>query len=228
MLKNLLFDTCPMLVHAQTGSRQGPTWQSLVASATSLIPVNDADVKLLLYSDRVEPSLMEGHYLYHGVGFSNLCRGEFMGQKYRHALKLKALLDYMAGGSPCKYVLFTDADDVLWWGRTSEMVKRFERIGKPILFNADLEHWPHLCPTGRAEIQLTDSPFQFLNAGVVLFEAAKFPKLEWKDIEDQAFWKREYVAHPDLIGIDHHCEIFQTLRLLNPALISVDFNTLSA
>jgi len=128
-------------------------------------------------------------------------------------LKLREVHDFLFRTNirPRDIIVFTDAYDVAYTGKLTQVVDRFRRFSTPIVFGC--EKYCNPDPEERSKYPYTDSEFPFLNSGLFVGEAwalrhsmSGYVYLDKHD--DQRFWTQAFFQHPDLISLDYNNELF--------------------
>jgi len=134
-------------------------------------------------------------------------------EKDRH---LKAFLETVADD---EVVLFTDGYDVIFVASAEEILLKFRKFGKSIVFSAETNCWPDPDLSARYG-QSHSTIYRYLNSGGFIGEAGAIKKMlhgpaladdvrfPWSN---QYYWTLRYLHHADVIGIDNGCEIFCTM-----------------
>lgn len=112
---------------------------------------------------------------------------------------------------PNDIILFSDAFDVAYVGEKQELISRFEKFTKPIVFGAE-----KLCsPDKNLEGSYPPSPtdFRFLNSGGFIGRVWALRRCmsdyAYSDlVEDQRFWTKKFLENLDLIELDYENRIF--------------------
>jgi len=130
-------------------------------------------------------------------------------------VKLREVYDFIFDDdrSPNDIVLFTDAYDVYYCGNLETLLERYREFGKPIVFGAEVYCSP--IPARAADYPAADKThfFPYLNSGMFIGRVdalrACMRDYQYKDAQDdQIFWTDQYLAHPDLITLDHENRLF--------------------
>ena len=128
-------------------------------------------------------------------------------------------------------ILFTDAYDVVYCGTQREIIERFEKMNKPIIFGAEKHCNPD--PGRASEYAFTSTEFPYLNSGMFIGRVWALRKciLEYqyndKD-DDQRFWTTMFFENPDLIGLDYINELFLNTVDMNERFFFLDKDNLIA
>ena len=141
-------------------------------------------------------------------------KGEGGGQKIN---LLKEELDkYSAEELENTLILFTDCYDVIVCGSPSEVVNKFKKFRKPIIFSAEKYCWPDksLESTYEKINKGIASNYKFLNSGGFIGWAKNIHSIlsQVEDSsDDQLFYTQKFLKSNDML-LDNYCEIFQTLN----------------
>jgi hypothetical protein len=108
-------------------------------------------------------------------------------------------------------ILFTDAYDVVYSGTQREIIERFEKMNKPIIFGA--EKYCNPDPDREENYKFKDTEFPYLNSGMFIGRVWALRKciLDYQyndNDDDQRFWTTMFFENPDLIGLDYINELF--------------------
>lgn len=166
---------------------------------------------------------------------------EFSGKWTTHRIKDLCLLAYVKQLPPDEIILFTDGYDTLLSCSEDEILEKYRKFKKPLVFTAERNCWPYAGLSARFPASAT--PARFLNcggfigkAGVIAFLLRKYPsppsynffrKLRWKvervvsgkqsdpDViykwSNQYYWSHVFLKNQDLIALDYNSEIFLEL-----------------
>lgn len=224
-IQNTMFDTYPLVFHAQGKMHKNPLWEFV--SNTYYSPKKDCErLDIITWNSRVRNDFLKQNGKQLGIFEESLgtLRHTVLGQdatQWYNRMKLTSAADYLAG-SKFEFTLGADSSDVLLRGEPSEILERFLSMDCDMLFNAELHCWPDsLDPAIKAfeESVASDHAFKYLNGGVWIgktafckevFERGK--KLGQGPGSEQAILKQVYKEFYPRIKLDHRCEIFQTLN----------------
>jgi len=128
-------------------------------------------------------------------------------------------------------ILFTDAYDVVYCGTQREIIERFEKINKPIIFGAEKQCNPD--PGRASEYAFTSTEFPYLNSGMFIGRVWALRKCilayQYNDKDDdQRFWTTCFFENPDLIGLDYINELFLNTVDMNERFFFLDKDNLIA
>jgi GR25 family glycosyltransferase involved in LPS biosynthesis len=129
----------------------------------------------------------------------------------KFGMKLRLVKDYLSKCNSEDILLFTDAWDVLVFGTKEEVLERYKKFNKSIIFNAEKFCWPD---EGRKnEYDTLTEEFPFLNSGGYIGKVKDIARFldnynNEEDIDDQRFWTDQYMKNRDIIGLDHKNDIF--------------------
>ena len=119
---------------------------------------------------------------------------------------------------PDDIVLITEAFDVVLVGDIDTVIKRYVAMNVPVVFGAENGCWPitPLCD----QLPFKGSPTRGLNSGTILGRAKYFRSLMAdyvfdEGFDDQRYCMGKYIAHPDVIGLDHDRQLFLTLSWMS-------------
>jgi len=108
-------------------------------------------------------------------------------------------------------VLFTDAYDVIYCGNVNEIVKRFLKFDRPIVFGCEKNCSPD--PQRHIEYSYKDTEFPYLNSGLYIGRVWALRQLmvgySYDDThDDQRYWTTHFLKNPDLITLDYNNSLF--------------------
>jgi len=114
-------------------------------------------------------------------------------------------------------ILFTDGNDAIMMANEEEILKKYHRVGKELVFSTETVCWPD--PELASQYPVMESgPYRFLNSGGFLGRAGTIREFLEDDVSgesgfsgsNQYLWTKRYFNHPDRIGLDTRCQIFHT------------------
>jgi hypothetical protein len=141
-------------------------------------------------------------------------------------VKLKEVRDFLARDdiSDDDIVLFTDAYDVIYFGERDEIVRRYLKFSKPIVFGCETTCNP--IPAYEKYYTHKSCEFPFLNSGLfigrahALRQCVRDYNYNDKD-DDQAFWTVQFLeTNKDLIELDYNNELFLNTYGVDLSLIN--------
>lgn len=112
-------------------------------------------------------------------------------------------------------VLFSDSYDVIVNANKQEVLEKYSKFGKSILFSGEMSCWP--IKTLEDFYPKTESKYRFLNSGGFIGNAKNILDIisirKIEDYEDdQLYFTKCFLSSNYDIKIDYSCEIFQTLN----------------
>jgi hypothetical protein len=139
-------------------------------------------------------------------------------------LKLKLMRDYVFSLDVNDVVLFIDAYDVFFTGKSDDILERFDSFEKPIVFGSETS----CSPDGSLgeKYPPSSTEFRFLNSGLTIGKVWALREC-FKDyvyvdeINDQLWWSHKFLERQDLIELDYNNRIFLNCYSLNRHDISV-------
>jgi len=142
-------------------------------------------------------------------------------------VKLREVSDYLKNPD-LNYddiVLFTDAYDVVYCGTQKEIIEKYLKINKPIIFGAEKQCNPD--PKRASEYAFTSTEFPYLNSGMYIGRVWALRKCflayQYNDKDDdQRFWTTQFFENPDLIGLDYTNELFLNTVDMNERFFFLD------
>lgn len=113
-------------------------------------------------------------------------------------------------------IFFTDGNDALLMCSEEEMLDKYYKAGKELVFSAESGCWPDEGLAQRYPPAATQ--YRYLNSGGFIGKAGVVKKLladdGWQDQNhiksNQYLWVKRYFTHPDKIMLDTGCSIFHT------------------
>ena len=132
--------------------------------------------------------------------------------------KIRAVYQAVCDHADKDYVLFLDSRDTLPLADNDVIIERFESLGVPWVFNAEVAVWPPDAVRQQRYGERT-SPWWFLNSGMHMgstqymretlerWGAADVPYR----VDDQAWYADHFLDEPDVVHLDRGCKLFQTL-----------------
>lgn len=108
-------------------------------------------------------------------------------------------------------ILFSDAYDVAFCGTQQEVLSRFSTFQKPIVFGC--EKYCNPMPSLASHYAIRNTEFPYLNSGLFIGRVNALRTCMEGYIyddrhDDQLFWTRKFIAHPDLIELDYDNKLF--------------------
>jgi len=108
-------------------------------------------------------------------------------------------------------VLFTDAYDVIYYGNQEEIIRRYLKLNKPVVFGC--EKFCNPIPSYASKFDFKDTEFPYLNSGLFIGRVYALRKCmenyKYEDKhDDQVFWMDAFFKYPDLIGLDYKNSLF--------------------
>tara|TARA_B110000967_G_C18730476_1_gene482333 strand:- start:200 stop:880 length:681 start_codon:yes stop_codon:yes gene_type:complete len=128
-------------------------------------------------------------------------------------VKLKEVYNFVQDDKldEMELVLFTDAYDVVYYGRFDEILRRYEEMKIPILFGSETECNPKPELAGRYKEK--EKEFAYLNSGLFIGRVKELRECmkgyEYNDKhDDQLFWTYKLLENPDKIKLDYENRVF--------------------
>jgi|GEM_PF-1657282 len=128
-------------------------------------------------------------------------------------------------------VIFTDGYDTMFLSGVEEILMKYSRFGKDLLFSAETTCWPDADLL--SAYPETTSPFRYLNSGGFIgkagfikscldehLETDSIAKYPWSN---QIYWTERYLKNKDKIALDTGCEIFCTLASVVDMEIGIQY-----
>ena len=151
--------------------------------------------------------------------------------------KMRWLQGHVASLAPESVVAFVDAYDVLALGAASQTLARFLRFQTPVVFSGEV----NCAPDKSASLLYgdRDRPLPFLNSGSFVGRAGAItcmlqevlediamhhtlsPELTMADVDDQRWFTRYHLRHPNIAPIDNQGTIFHSLHAVDVGTLQV-------
>ena len=150
--------------------------------------------------------------------------------------KLEAAHSYVKALPSSDIILFTDAFDVLFTEKLSNINEKFitlsNKTNSKIIFSAECGCWPHVMEDKNIcliKYPKSPTPYRYLNSGtwigyaenseIMLREIIKEAGSDFKNANDQKLVADMYINHKYGIKLDFYSEIFQSMHMtLDPPL----------
>jgi hypothetical protein len=158
--------------------------------------------------------------LYPSAKLYNLDLVVLLNKQYNsHRCKDHMLYEYLKSVDEQEVIFFTDGYDTMFLASEEEILNKFYKIDKELLFSAEITCWPdsslsQMYPS-------TGSPFKYLNSGGFIGTARSIKRclednlqsdlVEKYNWSNQIYWTEQYLKNSSWIGLDTGCEIFCTL-----------------
>lgn len=127
-----------------------------------------------------------------------------------------ALRTYLEELDDEEVILFTDAHDTIMMAGEDEIMEKYARFGKPLVFSAETRSWPD---DNMAKLypKVSDSDHRYLNSGGFVGAVGAIKSMLDEDVGEipEAFafsnqyrWALRFLANPELFALDTRCELF--------------------
>lgn len=237
MLVNRLFDTKPLIVHAQGQEVYSPHWRPITdrffASPSRTIG-SAPDLTILTWNSRPDHKGIFERSLDHlGVPHAVLGRGqcEWVNSRHKPALAAEALERIGT-----EYVLGVDSWDAIALGDPRRLVDTFiTSFSCDLVFNAGKVNWPDLPRFREFERSIpnaAESEFRYLNGGAWIGKASfcrtffahasRMDPLAEKPSSEQGILKQLFPEYFPRVCLDYRCEMFQTLQFVFKPILEFD------
>lgn len=141
-------------------------------------------------------------------------RYNFKTRRFKDHL-LKAYLENVSND---ELILFTDGYDAIFMAGEDEIMAKFHRAGKELVFSTETNCWPDSSLAGKYPSEISGSPYKYLNSGGFIGKAGIIKDLMNDDSftseifpeSNQYLWTEAFLRNPDRIGLDTRCDIFCT------------------
>lgn len=237
VLKNTMFDTYPVVFHAQGKEIFSPHWPVILRwffDSDSVVCSPDPRLTIVTWNHHAyRRGVFEKSLAHLGLSALVLGRGvkHWVNSLHKPRLVLEALKTIRS-----EYVLAVDGFDAIALRNPAEIIERFETdFSCDLLFNAGKVCWPQLerfRTFERSIPEATTSPFRYLNGGAWIgrtqfcrgfFEAvAATPALEGWPQSEQGLLKQRFPDWYPGVSLDYRCRIFQTLQYVFDPIFEVE------
>jgi hypothetical protein len=236
MLVNLVFNTCPLVVHAPGFLRHKPYWQEIQDAFFATPPARlggTEDLTILTWNNGHEAmGILERSLDHLGVPCVVLGRGvrDWVNSRDKPRLTAAAL-----DSVETKYVMGVDSRDAIFIGHPRLVLERFRReFDCELVFSADRMNWPNLGEFRRFEDSLPGaqaSDFRYLNSGAWVgrtefcrefFAAAvETPPVADAPEADQGILKQLFQTFHPRVQLDYRSSMFQNIGFVFDSVLSV-------
>lgn len=169
--------------------------------------------------------------------YTTICWGkEWKGSGY--GMRMQDTLDYINNSAYDEdLILYLDGYDVMVVGELKELVEKFNKFNKDIIFAAEKSLWPDISIEWAKLIPQPHQSNPYLNAQFLgkAKEVKKMLKQAHKHLsaDDQGEFTHYFLNHQDTCDLDYNCDIFQCLNktnvekdfTINNRVINKEFNT---
>ncbi len=234
MIHNNLFDTNPLIVHAQGKIEFSPLWEKILVKPIPIVLDNRLDIitwnsgkRNNINCNKTLGTFEKSCELF---GFTPTVLGKDYGSRWYNRLKIDCTIKYLST-SRCLYTMGCDSSDVLLLGNPNDILGLFLEMDCDLLFNAELVYWPEKPDLREFEEKIGIGPFFYFNSGVWIgrtdfcLEFYKKAK-EYSDItlhnpfSEQVCTKQAYKEFYPKVKVDHTCKVFQTLNRVFADMLS--------
>lgn len=232
MLLNLLFNTTPVVVHAQGRHEYKPYWQPIKERFFSSAPRNIGaipDLTILTWNNGHEAmGLLERSLDHLGVPCMVMGNGieDWVNSRDKPRLTLEAVNSIQT-----KYVSGVDSRDAIFIEHPRLIIERFEQeFSCDLVFSADRMNWPNRADFKEFEDSLPGartSEFRYLNSGAWIgrtefcreffADAVRTEPIEDAPEADQGILKQLFKTYYPRVQLDYRSSMFQNIGLVfNP------------
>jgi hypothetical protein len=227
MLINEMFDTRPLIVHAQGQHAYSPHWPTIIEkffSSPRRRLAGTHDLTILTWNSQLnEKGIFERSLDHLGVPYMVLGQGvlDWVNSRDKLSLTVDALKNIAS-----RYVMGVDSWDAICVGNPHDLIGTFvTKFSCKLAFNAGKVNWPNLPKFREFERSIseaTNSEFRYLNGGVWIGEtsfcrdffacAANTSPLPGHPRSEQGILKTLFPRYHPRVALDYRCEMFQTLQ----------------
>ncbi|MEW6280879.1 MAG: glycosyltransferase domain-containing protein [Candidatus Eremiobacterota bacterium] len=234
-LRNTLFDTYPVVVHAHGSHSFKPQWPPIrerlfrdppatfrPCADLTVITCNNGHESMGLFERSLERAGLSCTVLGQGVE-------PWVNSRNKPPLLLEAAL---AATTP--YLLYADSRDAVLIDDPARAVEVFRATGCGLLFGGDRMSWPALPAFRRFEQGLDgarDSDFRYLNGGtwigrrefVVEFfrEACRTPPVPEAPESEQGILRQLFPRFYPEVRLDYRCQVFQNVGFVPTSIFEL-------
>jgi hypothetical protein len=226
-VKNKLYETRPIIFHAQGKPEFSPFWENIKHRCQSI---------------KIAPENLDIVTFNNGKSFFNKDNGCFensiqnqcivMGKNilnWKNFLKIQLTIKFLEN-SKKEFILSADSSDVVVYS-FEKIIDIFLSKKCDLLYNAEINCWPTNDFSNLEKYRFLH-PFCHLNAGVWIGKRKKaiefYKQCESLIIEncfsEQFYVKKNYINCYPYILIDDKCEIFQTLNRVNEDYLDINID----
>lgn len=236
MIKNTVFDTHPLVVHAQGPLSHKPHWQPIrdrfFESPAQQLSVDNLTV-FTWNNGHEAMGVFEKSMAHLGLPCMVLGQGvkEWTNSKHKPLLTAEAMQKIET-----EYIMGVDSRDAILLGDPSEILRRFKTsFACELVFSADLMNWPNVPNFKKFEdacAQGIDSPYKYLNSGAFIGKtafcseffaaAALTDPVPQAPRADQGIFKKVFQAYYPEVQLDYKCELFQNIGFVYNQTIEIE------
>ena len=236
MVVNLLFNTTPVVIHAQGSHAYKPYWQPIKEKFFATPPARLGaveDLTILTWNNGHEAmGILERSLEHLGVPCLVLGAGvkEWVNSRDKPRLTRDAL-----DSVTTRFVAGVDSRDAIFVGHPRLVLERFRsEFDCELVFSADRMNWPNLGEFRRFEDSLPGaqaSDFRYLNSGAWVgrtdfcrefFAAAvETPPVEAAPEADQGILKQLFQTFYPRVQLDYRSSMFQNIGFVFDSVLSV-------
>lgn len=239
MLKNLTFNTKPLVVHAQGPHDNKPYWQPIRDTFFSS-PKRDIklpeNLTIFTWNNGHEAmGIFEKSMEHLGIPCMILGAGVENWQNSKH----KPLLTYEAlKNIKTKYIMGIDSRDAILIDDPNKILQLFlKNFDCDLVFSADLMNWPNIAEFKKFEDKCAESfksDYKYLNSGAFIGKrdfcldffkkASETEPAKQAPKADQGIFKRIFMDYFPKVQLDYHCQLFQNIGFVFRKTLEVTEN----
>lgn len=235
MIRNLVFDTKPLVVHAQGPLSHKPYWKPIrdrfFQSPAQHLSLSDLTV--FTWNNGHEAMGVFEKSMAH-LGLPCMVLGqevdEWMNSKHKPLLTAEAMKHIKT-----EFIMGVDSRDAILLGDPSEILNRFlTRFGCDLVFSADLMNWPNVPSFKKFEdacAEGVDTDYKYLNSGAFIGRtafckgffaaAADTQPVPQAPRADQGIFKKVFQDYYPKVQLDYRCELFQNIGFVYNKTIQI-------
>jgi len=226
MIKNLTFNTFPLVVHAQGPHDNKPYWKPIrdkfFSTPQRTITLPDNLTIFTWNNGHTAMGIFEKSMAHLGLPCLILGDGieNWENSKHKPLLTYEALKDIKTD-----YIMGVDSRDAILIGDPKLLLSKFTSdYNCDLLISADLMNWPNIPEFKRFEDKCAEgfnSDYKYLNSGAFIgkrkfclefFKVASQTKPSPKAPKaDQGIFKRIFMKYYPKVQLDYHCDLFQNI-----------------
>lgn len=236
-IRNTLFDTTPLVVHAHGYHVYKPYWEPIRAAFFATPPKQFGPVDnltIITWNNGANGMGLLERSLRH-LGVEATVLGASI-EQWNNAVHKPQLTAAALADIDTEFVMGIDSRDALLLGDPRLLVERFtQKYACKLLFASDLVNWPTLAHFDKFESSLPPAQgnrFRYLNGGMWIgrtdycrsffAEATTIPPCPEMPDSEQGILKKMYPVHYPEMYLDYRCSLFQNIGFLFSPLLELN------
>jgi hypothetical protein len=236
LLRNLLFETHPLVVHAHGAMERKPAWPGIKTAlfASPADPVGPVDGLTLLTCNNGHDAMGLFERSAGRLAIPCMVRGQGIDPWVNSRDKPRVIRDALHEITT-EYVLYADSRDAVLLRDPREAIARLDASGCDLLWGGDRINWPAIVEFREFEGSLPgakDTEFRYLNGGAWIGrtafcraffdEAIETPPVPEAPDSEQGILKALFKRHYPRTRIDYRCEVFQNIGFVFADIFAVN------